>query len=540
MHLFVLIPLYLIVSCRKAAERKNLILSGLFSLFLTVAFSMREYKVFLDQPLSVYPELLAFWFGMFILLQMILEKTDEFVNRLKKPGDDAPVSRKEYMKLLLICWLPYYILMFPGGIWYDVGGEVEQFFGATGFNNINPFLQTLMIGSFIAFGRLFGSVSIGVGLYIAVQAVFSAFVLSNLMVTITELLHTDRGIAKKCLLLYALVPVYPLFVMAVGKDLNWSMAILLCLTNIICIFSSPDEFFRKPVNMVLFPVSLMLVSLLRNSGLPVAILLAVLSLQGLGLMKGKKTALLSGIGAFAAGILLWNMVLLPGLHVSTVGNAKENFSVPFLQMGRAYKYYPDDFSSEDDEIVGRVVDIDAMRNNYKPNDSDSIKETFKTSATEADISEFTEIYRREMKKRPLCYLDAMAAISYAYYDPDSVGSSKPFAVAGNYAESRFDKIGIEVRYLTDRMPYYVAGIISRSRSVPILGAITKCGVWIWAYLYCFASILKKLPRRYLSLFLPGIIIMIGLMFTPINGYFRYTYPIIAMVPACILVCMSRS
>lgn len=64
---------------------------------------------------------------------------------LKSVGHDA--------LLLVVCWIPYLLLLFPGAIGWDAGDQLAQFFGVSAFSmpegqiwDHHPFLDTYLWG----------------------------------------------------------------------------------------------------------------------------------------------------------------------------------------------------------------------------------------------------------------------------------------------------------------------------------------------------------------------------------------------------------
>ena len=539
LHGLLLIPLFFAVG-RLPDDRKAKVISILFAVFMTIGFSFREFEAFLDQSSMVYIILAVYGTGIYVLLRILIDLLTRIWKVYRQRFSGISLDRRKAMLLLGVCWLPYYLVMFPGALWYDTGAELEQFFGVVPFNNMNPFLQTILIGSFTAFGKMIGSVSVGIALYTGLQALFALWVITEGLFTVTELLDLNNKHILYCLLAYAVIPIYPLYAFAVGKDFNWSVSILLCLICTAKILHDPDAFFGKKRNTVVFVLALVLVSLLRNSGLPIAVLAVLISFLALRYPHSYKKTHISAAVSFIVLMLFWHQIFLPFMHVSKEGNAKENYSVPLLQLASAVNDYPEDFSAEDETVIGRVVDIDAVKNLYDPNLSDSIKNTYNNDASEEDINAFTGLYRREFARRPLCYIDALIAKSYAYFDPDADGTEKPYAVGGNYASARTEGLGLEIRYLSERLPYIISGLIVRLRSVPLVGLITRCGIWVWIYLAAFIYQVKRLSWKQLLLFVPGLAVLIGLLFTPVNGYFRYVLPIVMLVPLSVLSCLKKT
>ena len=527
-------------------EWKTDVLSILFAVFLTAGYSMNTSGALFDQPFSIIVFTLMYGIGCYVILKLVIGKIAGFAaghaDQSCLRGCDSSELKKKTALTLAILWLPYYLALFPGGIWWDTKDQLSMYFGYAPLNNMNPFLQTIISGVFVSIGKLFGSANIGAALYTAVQYVVSVLVITELITLLARIFSVSRNVFRFTLLSYALIPIFPLYACAVGKDMNWSVSILLCLTCVIQLLYDSDAFLSKWVYPVLFSVSLVLVSLLRNSGLPIALLCVLVSLPALKGMKKKGVYAISVV-SFALVILGWNYVLLPGMGVSTEGNAKENYSVPLMQIARAVNNHPEAFDEADYAVIDGIVDVKAVQKKYNPNNADSIKKTYKDNAAEEEIWAFRRLYGEKLTELPACYMDAVIAKSYAYFDPDTKSSNKPFAILYNgptdtLTEEELEPLGLSVHYPFEILHSAVIKGMEILENLPVVSLLFRCGIWTWAYIAAFICCVGRLSKKGLWVFLPGLAVLIGAVFTPVNGYFRYVLPSVMMVPAALMVCVS--
>lgn len=68
----------------------------------------------------------------------------------------------------------------------------------------------------------------------------------------------------------------------------------------------------------------------------------------------------------------YNKVLLPSLEIANT-SVREMLSVPFQQTARYAKYYGDEISEEDKEIIDKVLGYDDLGERYEPDLSDKVK-----------------------------------------------------------------------------------------------------------------------------------------------------------------------
>ena len=90
---------------------------------------------------------------------------------------DSKEERKKSKKLYwgivgicLICWLPYFLTLYPGVVTWDSEWQVEQAIGVSSYSNHQPWIQTLMIKFCCFLGKLISdSINTGVAIYVMFQ-----------------------------------------------------------------------------------------------------------------------------------------------------------------------------------------------------------------------------------------------------------------------------------------------------------------------------------------------------------------------------------
>ncbi|MFR4319601.1 MAG: DUF6020 family protein [Eubacterium sp.] len=193
--------------------------------------------------------------------------------------------------LILLMWLPYYIAAFPGLTNFDFFDMLNTFYGkntnsirivipidpSVTLNNNNPVLQTLMAVGFIKLGNILGSPYIGLFLFIVIQAILFALILS----------YTIRFLAKKninktlriiLLLMFGLIPVHANFAFTTLKDTNFAFTTLLYLLFLIDFVLDTEAFIAKKSNLVKLALLTLVMMFLRNNGLYVVAITAVVFL----------------------------------------------------------------------------------------------------------------------------------------------------------------------------------------------------------------------------------------------------------------------
>ena len=312
-----------------------LVLSIIQGLSLLVGYNHRTYLVY--SPIHSGGDFFLLFF-LIIFLSILNLGANHIFCRLVDPGNDRfsiflfSNDRRLFWLLFaahILCWLPYFVFSYPGGAWYDVGNQICQIMGAEVLTKANPLLQTLLSGGLFMFGTKIGRPEVGIAFYIIIQMLTSSLVLSYSIVSLCRI-SRSKWIIILMTISYAVIPVIPLYIIAIGKDTNFGIQIVLALT---CIVNTYESNKLTKADRVLFPVSLILMSLFRNAGIFLAIFFAVIAV--IIASEGRKFSSVLGGGAIAA-VLIFQAVTTAVFHIDMKVNETENLSIPLLQMGGVF------------------------------------------------------------------------------------------------------------------------------------------------------------------------------------------------------------
>lgn len=276
--------------------------------------------------------------------------------------------------ILLCCWLPYIILLFPGVIHFDTGDQIAEYYGMPlyGMNagkiwDHHPFLDTYLYGWFASIGKtLFGNYNIGMYIYALLQAVGFAFGVAWMLAYLgrTDL---NRRVLHGCAAFFCFFPVVPMCVMSIAKDTTSAMffvpwAIMYCK-----LVDTKLQLLRNPWFVVAFAFDGLLVALTRKLGLYVIVLCL------LALVVGKFRALLKA-AAVALAVVLFVIVdmAIPKFAFQRInvvpGTPEAALALPIQMMARAAHDHPDDISASDRDAVDNYIEYswDEISRNYDP------------------------------------------------------------------------------------------------------------------------------------------------------------------------------
>ena len=446
------------------------------------------------------------------------------------------------MLLFILCWSPYLIAFYPGTVCWDLGEMVAQFFGQREMDTWHPVFTTWLIGGCVWLGRLFGSDNLGAALYTLLQTLALSYALSS---CVRFMRGANPGARLAAVAFFALTPLWGGYAQFISKDTLYVAALLLFTLAVLELLLARErgEAPRPRAMVRLFAWGL-LACLLRSNGLYVVLPTALLATL-LGAPRGKPRAR-AGVACAAAGAvacaLLFSNVLVPALGIRDE-TASGIYSVCFQQSARALRDH--EVTPEQYAEIDLVLDAERLPDLYEPWISDPVKFTFRQYGQGAAIerealSRYRQTWLAMLAEYPLTYAEAFFAgnISYYTFMPKIEGSTYNNQ-AGNRLVFETYELGDDPRLLhttqiaaLEPLRTLLAAFARGWRRVPGLQVLYACAAYTWLLAAAgLAAVQQRRFRLLLAGFLPALLTLGVCMLSPVNDYFRYFLPIVAMTPA---------
>ncbi len=425
--------------------------------------------------------------------------------------------------ILTILWIPYIFMCFPGSIMYDTGTCFLHTVGfAKGSYVNNPFFQNWLCDIVYRLGDLFGNISVSIFIYNIMQVCAYIAVVSYVIVLLKKK-KVPSWILVCLVLLYGFSPFFPLYAFCMGKDSNFALGMIVFCILIFEMVSDGEQFFSNKYKIGLLMLISVLLGLLRNQ----AYLIAIICLLFCSMLKDN----------LRYKRLLWSIIVvvllvnfgLPRLcqipKVSTV----QDISFFLQQTGYYVNRYEDEVTEEEKEAIEKIIPYEDLKL-YNPGIVDPIKVNYNNSADKSDIKGYFSTWWKQFLKHPSAYFKAFYYASYAYYCPLAVRSDiKSLTFFGyevdpivfeNTKLNPNENPGLSIAKYID---YFV-------RYIPIIGLFQRIGIYTWMLLITFVYLLSRKKYRYIICICPLLFVFIGDCLSPVNGYFRYAFPMILCVP----------
>ena len=444
---------------------------------------------------------------------------------------------------IVICWLPYIISYYPIILSPDPSFQIRQFFGIRTkyadyailldenvvMTNHHPVTHTMLLGGCLKLGTMIGNDNLGLFFYSIIQISVLASVLAFSIYYMQKMgLKTKYLIGV--LLIYALVPMFPLYAMSGVKDVLFGAFIFLYFIFLHNLVKTKCEGY-KWWNYLLIIILLILICLFRNNGIHVLIL----SLPFTLIIARKKWKQLLTVMVCVFGFYgVFDKVILPYYKI-TPGSIREVLSVPFQQTARLAKYHGNEFTEEEIAVIDKILGYDDLAERYDPELADPVKNEFNKYATDEDLKEYFKVWFNGLIKHPGTYIEATMNNVYGFFYPEKTKWYVYYKFDDRITENGFDYHYNSLETSRNILSKYAVAF----PYIPGIGLISNIGFNVWIIFTLFAyAIYKKLYKNILIL-APAFILILVCVVGPANTYFRYALPFIFAMPFIIGVFLEK-
>ena len=522
------------------------VISLIFSLLMVFGYS---YDVVGDSSLVLGSVLLVFisilkTIGYYALFSTAIHLLNDIIVKKKLKNPKLPKIFELFDKhpflfsfiVILICYLPYIIAYYPVIINYDAANQIKEIMGIhtrymdsvillnpnVYITNFNPIIHTLLIGGLFKAGYLLGNVNFGMFLYSIIQVTIVISVFAYAIYYLNKI-NVNKKLILIVLGIFALVPLFPFYAMTAVKDVIFSSLILLYVIKLYDIL----KYKQTTKQYILFALLVLLIILFRNNG----IYTIILSLPFIMIFKKEIRKPILIVLIFNVAMYVgYNKVLLPSLEIANT-SIREMLSVPFQQTARYAKYYEDEISEEDKEVIDKVLDYDDLGERYEPDLSDKVKNKFNKYTTDEELMDYFKVWFKYLLKRPGVYIDATINNVYGYFYPNTsawyiyTGLNEKLPEAGfDYHFNGLSGLRTVLSAYGEAFPY-----------IPILGTISNIGMVVWIHIILLGMLIVNKMKKYIVLLLPAISLILVCIVGPANTYFRYILPCVFALPPLICI-----
>lgn len=495
-------------------KKRDWLIPGLFGLFFSICMVFGTHLeingsvAYTDVGMWLCILTLSICFSLFVryawdrLKEALSQKWEEQKDRNKKEltadgqAANAPTVRSFLIRMgiILLCYFPVLLAVYPGFFVYDAQDEILQVI-TRNFTTHHPLSHVLFMGGVVQLVyKLSGSYNLGIACYTFIQMT----ILAGIFSFVIGLLQKE-GMRKKeravLTLYFGLWPVIVMFALCSAKDGLFMGMVLMQVMMIREFVKAAELFFQKKGHVALLIFSSLGMMLLRHNGFYAFAVFAVLFfllVKKIGFGRQWKKTLLLFVGILL-GYLLINQGLARLVHARESGS-QELLTVPIQQMTRVHQMYGDSLTEEDKNTLYEILPEEALER-YKPKLSDSVKYFFHNGNYQADPSRYVRLWWKLGCEYPLAYLDAWFMTSYGFWYPDTVidvyrGNS---TFTFTYEDSSYFGYEVEQPGVREsRLPmidelYRRLSLEITQQKIPVVSMLFSPGFvfWVMAFFLCY-------------------------------------------------------
>lgn len=429
--------------------------------------------------------------------------------------------------LNIIAYLPYYLTFFPGNCGKDTWESVHMILGDIPWTNHHPVLFTgLLMVVIKATGFL--PLTASVGVFSFLQMVSLAAVLAYMTVRICKT-RVVWPVKVLTVLMCAFHPFMGMYSIYLTKDVIFAeIMVLLCL-KIYDVVKGNGEAFGRPLECVKLAVLFLLSTMLRNNGIYIAVVMAVIFLL---LYKRFWKQILIVFVCVIGLFRIWY-----GPVFTAIGIEKQSFaeaaSVPLQQVG--YVLWEDkEFNVEDMAFLETLMPVEKVKEVYEPGYTDPYKfdEEFDDEFLNENVGEFLKVWSHGLTKFLPEYIEAYLHQTVGYWHYGETNSVCTQGITENtLGVEQIDVIdtitGISLEPIFEKM-------VLAGRKAPIVCVLGSMAMQMFMVLLLILQYVRSGNAKQGIYLIPLVILWATIMVaTPAFCLLRYLFPVFLLWPLLI-------
>lgn len=449
--------------------------------------------------------------------------------------------------MMLVCWIPVLIFLYPGNAINDTWGQFSQYIKMFDggilhrgvLSDHHPFFDTLFMGGIIVpLAHLFHNWKLAFFCYVILQYVLTCLSFSVSVWYLRKKCSTSINLTTMVYGIYCILPIFPVSAQTISKDALFSWIYVYLTILLIEVIRTNGSVLNSKKYMLVLILTIFFVGLTKKVGLYVVILTLVAFLI---FLKNSRKYILILFAAIA--LLSFGLTVFIKSELKVVpGGKQEMFSLPFQQTARYMKYHGEDVTKDEKKVIGKLLDTKNISKNYIPISADPVK-GFEDRGTTEDYVNYIKVWIKQGIRHPKTYISATVAMlsgwfSTAEYSPVMDMEWHSQLDTRVMPESVVKREGISQRFSKRYQEFYdglynnrLTGlIVSYSLYAALLPLIICIVLW------------NKYDNKWWLITVPMILsIAIGCWLAPVSIFLegrRYLYPVIYTLP--ILLAISSS
>lgn len=457
--------------------------------------------------------------------------------------------------IILVLWIPWMIIYYPGITPYDPVAQIYQIHGSGAFrpelweptvdgwiSNSHPILHTLILGGFFELGDMLGSQNLGIFMYSLFQSLVRAVTFGAVCCYLRRL-GVPKFFCLLALAFFALFPAIATSSMVTFKDHLFSPIYVIYVMQFIEIVRTKGAVLKGRGFVLGLVATSLLMPLLKHPGIYIVIACSMLLL--IFYRRYFKQLLIVVAVPSVTVFAVLPCIVFPLLNVVPAGS-QDTFGPMLTQTAKVISVHPDAMTIEEREVIDAVVPYRIMATGYSNSSTDLIKSYFRQDSSLSDRLRYLALWARQFFEYPEEYVVAFFAIQDTWFVPkhgwdvfdnlypgtaqhvvDVVGHNNRLPV-NKAAEIR------EQLYFNGPVEMYPAKLFMRNtvlklHTVPVIGFVFTNACYTFYLPFILATVVLLYKRRFMPVFIPVLFTFLVLMISPMDMS-RYALPMLESTP----------
>ncbi|MBQ3136965.1 MAG: hypothetical protein IJB74_05715 [Clostridia bacterium] len=453
----------------------------------------------------------------------------------------------------MLCWVPYFILLYPGCVTNDAFDQLAQAIYAPGYcwskntvvlldesvilNNHHPLFYTGVMKLTVMLAKAMNNA------YEAAFEILCIFQSLTLAVTFAYMIYVmqKNNVSKRyrlgVFLFCALNPLFPIYGMTVVKDTFFCAMFVAVGVQLYELLTLEKTSIQR---YAVFFLTVLIFLFTRNNSVYI---MGLIALCVIVLYFRSKIKMIKITAIILVPVILYQVVFIgmicPAFSI-TQGSPREMLSVPFQQTARYIKEHRDEITPEEEEIITAVFncndDIDTLTELYAGSFADNVKNTFNKNATSEELVKYFKMWFSCLMKHPMTYVEAYLNLHYGWFSYEG-NNFISYASVGTWFGGEMIK-SFEGYMGNSSMRAIVSNGLEFLNKSPLTSLMLEMATYTWLYLLLLFYIIKRKNKSGFIVcglaFFNYLISFVG----PV-AYMRYALPMVCLAPFAIFIVFKK-
>ena len=441
--------------------------------------------------------------------------------------------------ILIVLWIPYLLILYPGVTSWDTNQSLLQGYGITPYRNLHPVIHTFIISNINKFAHnLTGSYQSGIALNALIQIIVTSMMFS-FIVGYMKNLNICKKIRIIGFIFIGLYPVIGHFSVIVWKDIVFNL--LIVLSSLVIIEILKEKNIKNLKLNILWIILLYFMMLYKNNGIYIEVLSSIVILTYL-IFNNRKNIIRVAIILILPVILYLTTTNVIFKQLKILGPTPgEAMGIPIQGIARNIKINGEDFTPEEKEQIGYFFDFEKVKELYNPRLSDNMKNMIAHKLEDkSNIIKIVKLYIRMLRRYPLDTIQAFFSNTEGYYYINTDMHGVTTNVYNSPLES--DRIAVLERkpkiLRIDNINEIMQNIYTGK--TPILSIFINIPFLVWSYIIMIGYLIYR--KRYLDIipFIPLAVLVLTAIASPVSGEQRYILAILYGYPLFLGITLNKN